>query len=487
MVRREILTGQGPGESWAAIVEDGRVAEVWFESAGPEPAAGDIFSGLVRRVMPGMQAAFVDIGTDRAAFVHAADVPAVLGPEAPRVEGRRRIADLLTEGQRVLVQITKEPVRAKGARATLHVSLPGRLLVAVPTWKQTALSRRIEDEATRERLLGWMQRIARFEEGWIVRTAAAEATEEELAAEAATLRKEWATVARAGQNRKPPVLLRRDEDVFGRLLRDLAGDGLDAVVADGPAAFERARERIAALAPAVLPKLRCFEGHEGTLMERRGVRAALEGALQPRIRLASGATIVISQTEALVAVDVNTARFTGAATQEETALETDLEAAREIARQIRLRNLGGIIVIDFIDLERETSRARVVEALAAGLAGDRVPSRILGMSSFGLVQLTRRRGRLALDRALLDDCPCCRGTGRLKSARLIAHDVRAAIASRPEAGEAGWIVRLHPSLAARFAGERAADLAGPEAGPVRVEPDPEMGPHRFAIARAETL
>src|SRR5262249_14668531 len=205
--------------------------------------------------------------------------------------------------------------------------------------------------------------------------------EEDMAAEAEALRREWIAIERSAQSRRPPVRLHREEEALGRLLRDLTNENLDAIVADGPVSWERARERIEALAPAAAPKLERYDGPRGTLLDRRGVRAAVQRALRPKIRLPSGATIVISQTEALVAVDVNTARFTGRESQEDTALATNLEAAREIARQVRLRNLGGIIVVDFIDLEREESRRQVVDALAQGLSRDRSRSRILEMSS----------------------------------------------------------------------------------------------------------
>jgi len=485
-VRREILYSEDAGEAWAAVVEDGEVVEAAVEREGPDPIAGDIFSGLVRRVLPGMQAAFVDIGAEKAVFVHAADVPSGIAPDAPLAGGTRRISDLLREGQRILVQITKEALPDKGARATLHVSLPGRLLVHLPTVSQVALSRRIEDPAQRDCLTELMARVARAGEGWIVRTAGADAAEGDIAAEADSLRRLWAVIARAERELRGPARIHREEEVLGRLLRDLANESLAAVIADGEAAWAHARSRIEALAPAALSKLARHSGPRGTLMEYRQVHAVVDRALRPKIRLPSGGTIVISQTEALVAVDVNTARFVGASTQEETALATDLEAAREIARQIRLRNLGGIIVIDFIDLQEEESRRSVMAALTSELGRDRSRSRILDMSSFGLVQITRRRGSLSLDRVLMEDCPCCRGRGRVRSPQTLAHDIRSALGARPEAERrGGWIVRLNPGVASRLK-EEAIRLPGDEThGRVRIIPDQGLPPSRFSIEPAE--
>ena len=487
-MHREILFSSDCGESWTVMLEDGEAVEAAVERLGIEPSVGNIYLGLVRRVLPGMQAAFVEVGADRTVFVHAEDIPFPFADETGKaVSPRPGIEQILREGQRLAVQITKEALPHKGARASLHLSLPGRLLVFSPTLPQVGVSRRIEDPAERDRLREAVGAFTLPGEGFIVRTAGAGASLQDLAAEAERLRGIWREVARAIGRREAPALLHREEDLLGRLLRDLPGEGLDAIVVEGEEAFERCRQWLEKMSPALAARLQRYS-NERPLLEQRGVRAEIERALRPKIRLPSGGTIVITQTEALVAVDVNTSRYVGSKTLEETALNMNLEAAREIVRQIRLRDLGGIIVIDFIDLEEEASRKKLTEAIGRELARDRSRSRVLEISPFGLVQLTRKRSRLGLDRMLLESCPACSGSARVKSTMTLFYEIRREIARQPEEILAGSLeVKVHPSVADRIRKchlELSAGLRRAPRGGLRIEEDPSVPIGRFALVPA---
>ena len=488
-MRREILYSSDEGESWAALIEDGQLVEVSVErfagSSGEPLAVGDIHTGIVRRILPGMQAAFVEVAGERTVFLHARDV--WLEPEEEEEDGEAAaappdISSLLHEGQRVLVQIAKEALPHKGARATLHVSIPDRLLVYGPSQAHAGVSRRIVDPAERARLREAILSFARPGEGFIARTAAEGAPVERLLSSAETLRALWRDVESAARAASGPELVRREEDLLGRILRDLVPNEPVEILVEGEGAHERCLDALAALE---VPSVATVSRHSGPapLFEERGIWAEVERSLRPRIRLRGGGTIVITQTEALVAVDVNTSRSVAGQTPEQTALGADLEAAREIARQLRLRDLGGIIVIDFIDLEEEASRRELSEALGAELARDRAHTRVLEISPFGLVQLTRKRARASLDRELLEDCAFCGGSGRVKSAQTLMREIRRALRSRVASGRRqAATVSLQPADARRLR-DAGLSLAGVSGLPERVEvkEDPALPPGRFEI------
>jgi ribonuclease G len=484
-MHREILFSEDAGESWAVLLEDGKPAEAAVERRGRGPAVGDVFLGIVRRVVPGMQAAFVDIGEERAVFLHAGDIPTGAAPP-PALEQASTpvIGSLVHEGQRVILQLLKPAGGGKGARGSLKVSLPGRFVVYTPFEEHLAVSRRIDEPVERERLMEMARSFARPGEGFILRTAASGRPASDLEADADRLRGLWNGIVSASSRARASTRLHREQDLLERVIRDLREEGLEAITIEGSDAFIRCRDALARHAPSALSLLRRHQGREA-LLDHRGVRTEIEASLLPRMELPSGGNIVISQTEALVAVDVNSARFANGETLEQTALETNLEAAHEIVRQLRLRDLGGIIVIDFIDMEEDSSRQTLMEALAGELERDRSYSRVLGISDFGLVEMTRKRSRPSLDRTLLAPCPTCRGSGRIKSAATLDCEIRRELrrqsAARPDAR---FLVRVNPTVAGSLSGAgrlSGEDAAHSEAGWVRTESDPAIPLDRFEL------
>ena len=490
-------------ETWGAILEQGRVAELHVENARRPGIAGSIYKGRVGRVIPGMQAAFVDIGADKDAFLHVSDLPyvragdfdfeaddadVVLGaPEevgpgaAPPRPPAPPIQDLLREGQEILVQVAKEPIASKGARLTAQIALPGRALVHLPFMDRVFVSRRIEELAERDRLSALAERERRGPGGWIVRTAAEGMEDAVLSRDAAYLRGLWAAVQERERASGAPVLIHRDLNLAERLLRDVVSEEFEEVVVDSHRLQTLAREFLDRYLPGLGVRVRVADGG-GALFDDMGIHQEIERALKPRIWLKSGGSIVVNPTEALVAIDVNTGKFVGRHSLEETALETNLEAVREIVRLLRLRDLGGIIVIDFIDMTEPGNRDRLQSALYDELRKDRSRTRPLAISDFGLVQLTRKRTRRSLDRTLQVACPACGGSGRIRSAIAVYYLVQRALGRGAAlASPGGATVRLHPATIARF-DEEGLRLRGPDEGaPPRLVPDPTLSEERFEV------
>jgi ribonuclease G len=495
-VRKELLVDASTPETRVALLEDGRVVEVLHERRGRQGLVGNVYLGRVHRVLPGMQAAFVSIGLDRDAFLYVEDA-ARRGEEfdfgedeggaeaAPAGSEPPRIDDLVREGQEIVVQVTKDPFGGKGPRVTTAVSLPGRTLVYLPGVREFGVSRRVADETERERL----RRILEgFDEpgGFIARTAALGKTAEELAPDRRYLTDLAARIVRRRESSAPPALLHRELDLALRSARDVASDECEAIRVDDAATHARLKEFLDAVAPALSGRLELWKG-ETPLFEALGVEAEIENALKSRVSLPSGASIVIHQTEALVAIDVNTGRFVGQKGLEETVFATNLEAAPELARQIRLRDLGGLIVVDFIDMEDPEHRQRLVEAFGAELARDRSRTRVLPISEFGLIEITRQRSRGNLERTLTRPCPVCAGSGRVKTDLTAALALRRSLRRPPHLYSPGETVRVRvpPGLAELLAEDSALLADVEEALSVRVElqVDEAAAPGTFEIRR----
>lgn len=497
-MRKELLVNATPPETRVALMEDGRVVEVLHERRGRQALVGNVYLGRVHRVLPGMQAAFVSIGLDRDAFLYVEDASVRVadfefgeGEGAPDPDDpspsppRPRIDELVKEGQEIVVQVTKDPFGGKGPRVTAAISLAGRTLVFLPGAREVGVSRRVADEAERERLRGILEGFAAGG-GFIARTAALGKSAEQLAPDRNYLTELSARITRRRESSAPPALLHRELDLVVRAARDLAGDEDAAIRVDDPAAHARLKEFLEAVAPALARRLELWGGTE-PLFEAYGVEAEIENALKSRVSLASGASIVIHQTEALVAVDVNTGRFVGKKGLEDTVFATNLEAVPEVARQIRLRDLGGLIVVDFIDMEDPEHRQRLFELFEAELSKDRARTRMLPVSEFGLIEITRQRSRGNLERVLTRACPNCSGSGRLKTDMTAALDLRRALLKPPSLFSAGEAVqiRVRPGVA-ELLWESPQLVADAEASlGIRIElvPDEAVGPQGFEIVR----
>jgi ribonuclease G len=437
---REILIDCNPFQTRVALLESGRAAELFFERSRNHGAVGDIYLGLVSRVLPGMQAAFVDIGLDKDAFLYVADVrdewetfDELPGEEEPAPRPAVSIDDLLKEGQQLIVQLVKEPMGAKGARVSTNISLPGRLLVYTPYSPKAGISRRIEDEAERERLRALLEGFPGGR-GFIARTAAQGRGREEFEADRIYLAALWESILGRSRSANPPLLLHGEQDLLLRSLRDLASEDLSAIRVNDHEAFGRIVEFLHAVEPTLVTRVKLHR--KDLLFEEFGVEAEIEKALKSKVWLKSGGYLVINPTEALVSIDVNTGKFVGKDSLEDTVLAVNLEAAKEIVRQIRLRDLGGILVVDFIDLESEDHRRELFELFEAEMRKDRSKSKILQVSEFGLVQITRKRSRPSLERVLTRSCPGCGGSGRVKNDFTVALEIRREI------------LKLAPSLSA---------------------------------------
>jgi len=419
-LRTEILVTRGPGETRVAVLEEGRLVEFDLERADARSAVGNVYRGKVTRVLPGMQAAFVDVGLKRAAFLYVDDVarPGVeveIDEEEPSAaRDRPPIQALLRTGQELVVQVRKAALGSKGARVTNYVTIPGRYVVYMPTLDRVGISRKIESEAERKRLKGIVEEHRREGEGgFIVRTVCEGLSPEVILGDMDFVRDLWTKVTSRAEARTPPALLLADLDLVSRSARDLLTEETE-MLCDDLADVERVQSLMANHAAELVDRVRLHDGPD-PLFESRGVESALTTAQARSVPLRSGGSIVVDEAEALTAIDVNTGRYVGKKDLEQTLLRTNLEAAPVVAEQIRLRNLGGIIIVDFIDMQDPSSRAQVFEAFSAALERDRSKVNVLPMNDFGLVELTRKRVRPSLSSRLHDGCPYCEGRGSVRS------------------------------------------------------------------------
>jgi ribonuclease G len=406
-------------------VEDGVLQEVFIERANRLGLLGNIYKGRVSRVLPGMQAAFIDIGLERTAFLHASDIAGpenhAEGFEPPRSDN---IRELVVEGGEILVQVLKDPLGTKGARLTTFISIPSRYVVFMPKGRGIGVSARIEDEQERQRLREAISSVVQPEEtgGYIVRTAAEGATLEALRADMLFLRRLWESIREKGLRTLPGQLVHEDLPLSVRILRDLLNEGIDRVSVDTAPAHERMQEFARTFMPGSAAKIE-LHADGRPVFDLHGIEDEIRKALDRKVTLKSGGYVIIDQTEAMTTIDVNTGAYVGHRNLEETIFRTNLEAAVAIARQLRLRNLGGIIIIDFIDMQEEEHRRQVMQALDKSLAGDHARTHICAVSPLGLVEMTRKRTRESLEHLLCQPCPTCDSRGFVKTAETVCYEI----------------------------------------------------------------
>lgn len=412
---KEILINIGIDENRVAILEDGLLAEILIERPEEQRRAGNIYRGKVENVLPGMQAAFIDIGEEKNAFLYIDDIlPKEGDPENGEVSKHVSIQDILREGQDIVVQMIKEPIGTKGPRVVTQITIPGRYLVLVPAVDYIGISRRIEDETERERLKTTVASFKSSGVGLIVRTAAEGVDSADLQSDYEFLINVWEKIKKKTKKGPCPALLYRDHDFLYRILRDYLSKDVDRLLIDENDTYAKALELVKTLAPSLKNRVQLYNG-AAPLFEVFNVENQVEKALRRKVWLECGAYLVFDQTEALTVIDVNTGKFTGTTCLEDTVYQTNLMAAGEIARQIRLRNLAGIIIIDFIDMRSDEERDQVIARLEEEFARDKVKVNILGFTSLGLLELTRKKVRQSLKEILQIECESCEGTGSIDS------------------------------------------------------------------------
>jgi len=487
----ELLIEVGPHETRVAILEDGRVVEVHIERATEPGVVGNIYKGRVSRVVPGIQAAFVDIGLQRDAFLFAGDLqrtaPLDLAKDedqAGRQQEHRPIADLVQKGQELLVQVVKEPLPGKGARISSQVSLPGKLAVLLPGASGIGISRRISSPEERQRLEGLLEAMVPDGDGVIVRTVGVGRQEEEFRRELELLQARWQETKKRSAGISAPGLVRQETGLTERTARDLLNEDFSEVWVEGAAGYAVLEGYLGEIDRRMVDRLRLYQGDD-PLFECRGVNAAIAKAMRTRVRLDSGGLIVINPTEALVAIDVNSGRNTEAAALEATAFETNLEAAVEVARQIRLRDLAGIIVVDFIDMNEPEHRAELAACFAAALDQDRTRTQLSQLSDFGLIAVTRKRMRGGLRQRLTRVCPCCSGEGRVADPKTVGLELDRALRRRVvESAPEDLRIRLHPQTKTALEKHQRRLLAAIEesaGGRIDLEADDDLGFEEFQI------
>ena len=544
---KEMIISSTVHETRVAILEDDQVVEVFIEREQSRGVVGNVYKGRVSKVLPGMQSAFVDLGLERDAFLYVTDVinpteesleedddeptaPAVIvddngepepaseadpapdaiaeGGEAASGNGdasrggrsdRRsrertaptaKIEDLLKEGQEVVVQVVKEPLGTKGARITSHISLPGRFLVYMPTVDHIGISRKIEARDERRRLRTIVQKFREesgLPGGVIIRTAAANRSDEDIVADLSYFQQVWTDVQRKRESDRTPAVLFREESLVTKLLRDLLTDQFQSIRIDDPTEHRRVVAFVQRVMPSMVGRVKHFT-KDYPIFDEYGVQGEIDKALRSKVWLKSGGYIVINQTEALVAIDVNTGRYVGKKSSgrlEDTIVKTNLEAAKEIVRQVRLRDLGGIIVLDFIDMEEKKNRQKVAQVIEGELRRDRAPSKAVQVSDFGLIIITRKRVKSSLERQLTEPCPYCSGTGTIKASATICYDILTEVKKvRNELDGYSLVLRVNPEIARALKDESRSVLKELEASigrPVTVRPDEQLHHEQFDL------
>jgi ribonuclease G len=496
---KEMIISSSAHETRVAILEDDQVAEIFIERERQRGVVGNLYKGRVSKVLPGMQSAFVDLGLERDGFLYVTDVadtfeeldkfdteddepvaaPAsVAGGSARQGQGRVRngrereqknrpepkIEELLKEGQEIIVQVAKEPLGTKGARLTSHATMPGRFLVFMPTVDHVGVSRKIESREERSRLRGIVRDFREqtgFAGGVIIRTAAAGRPKEDILSDLNYFFKVWTEIRQKSETSRAPAVVYREQSLVAKLLRDLLTEDYTAIRIDNEAEYRKIVELIERFMPPLAPRVKLYD-KDFPIFEEYGVQQEIDKALRSKVWLKSGGSIVINQTEALVAIDVNTGRYVGKKTAgrlEDTILKTNLEAVKEIVRQIRLRDLGGIIVLDFIDMEEKKNRQKVFQAVEQELRKDRAPSKTLQVSDFGLVIITRKRVKQSLERVLTEPCPYCAGSSVIKSSSTVCYEILAEV--KKISGDLNGqhlMLRVNPDIARALREEERAVL-----------------------------
>ncbi len=453
-MRREIVINAAGQETRVAILEDGRLVELMHERADASRMVGDIYLGRVDAVLPGIQAAFVDIGTEKSGFLHASDASEREEDEEEANGGGRRggryppIQDLVSRDQELLVQVTKEPISTKGPRVTTQISLPGRFLVYMPMSDHVGVSRKIEDREERTRLRKLARdQLAKKPGGVIVRTVGEELTKKVFKAELSSLLSTWEKVQERVKTARAPALVHAEAKLTSGIIRDLFSDRIDALTVDSRELAKEIKTYLGQVSPELVDRVK-VHAPASPIFDELGIEEQIHRAYRRTVDLASGGHIVIEATEALVAIDVNTGRYTGKKDPEQTILRTNLDAAAEICRQLRLRDIGGIIVVDFIDMDEPEYRDRVYQAMKSHLGRDRARTKVFGISDLGLLEMSRQRVRPSLFHFMTQPCSYCDGTGRVFSPETVLRRVERAIRRAASAGENRKLtVRIHPDVA----------------------------------------
>jgi ribonuclease G len=491
----EILVNAAPREMRAVRLENGVLQEVYLERASRKGLVSNLYKGRVQRVLPGMQAAFLDVGLARTGFLHVADIL------APRLhpDDMRQLADtqaepdiraLVHDGDDLLVQVVKDPLGTKGARLSTHIALPSRYLVYMPRGSKVGVSSRIEDETERTRLRDLITTLAREHNepgGYIVRTAALGAPPEALHADMLYLERLWAHVREQSMRTPPGNLIHEDLPLSTRVLRDELSADVRRVLVDSPAEFQRMQAFTRAFMPELADRIELHPGPR-PIFDLHGVEEEIARALDQKVQLKSGGYLVIQQTEAMTTVDVNTGGYVGYRNLEETIFRTNLEAAVTVARQLRVRNLGGIIIIDFIDMQDEEHRQAVIAALQEALDGDRAQTHIASVSPLGLVEMTRKRTRESLEHLLCRPCPQCAGRGFVRTAETVCHEVfRELMRQSRQFQSSELLVLAHQDVVDRLLEEEAPVLAELETQlgrPIRLQAEPLYGIDQYDVVLA---
>jgi ribonuclease G len=467
----EILINVTREETRVALLEGGQVLEFYVERKHDASLVGNIYKGRVLKILPGMQSAFVDIGLEKAAFLYITDIRVDIEEYAPLVEegddalelvskrGRTdlTIEEVIQEGQEILVQVSKDPIGSKGARLTSYVTLPGRYLVLMPNVEHIGISRRISDEVERIRLKSIVEDMKPKGYGLIIRTASEGSTEEDIKKDLEFLLLLWETIMKKKDKITATSLLYSDLDLVFRSVRDLMSTDVKRLVIDSEEEYEKLKDFVRTNFEKLLDKIELYEGTE-LIFEAYGIELDLSRALGRKVWLKSGGYIVIDQTEAMTVIDVNTGKFVGKEELEDTIFKTNLEAVKEIAYQIRLRNLGGIIIVDFIDMERLENRDRVFNAFVEAMKRDRAKNTISHISELGLIQMTRKRVRESLGRTLCEPCPYCEGKGFVKSPRTLCYEIFRKLKKIARSGGERIVVTAHPSVAELLSDEERSGL-----------------------------
>lgn len=419
----EILINVTPQETRVAVVHLGEVQELHIERSGGRGIAGNIYLGKVSRVLPGMQSAFLDIGLERAAFLHVGDILEARCEECPRP-----IEQILHEGQSLLVQVIKDPIGTKGARLSTQISLAGRCLVFLPQETRIGVSQKIEDPAERDNLRARLESLIPegTGRGFIIRTQAADASDTQLSADIDYLHTLWEAIRNRAATSEGPAPIFHELDLAHRALRDIANESTDRILVDSRETYQRMRAFSEDFTSKLHDRVSLYSA-DRPLFELYGVEDEIEKALARRVDLKSGGYLIIDQTEALTTVDVNTGAYVGVKSFDETIFKTNLEAAQVIARQMRLRNLGGIIIIDFIDMDNANHREAVLAELGRAMERDRTRTTMSGFSALGLVEMTRKRTRESLSRQMCEACPTCQGRGQIKTAQTVCYEILRAV------------------------------------------------------------
>jgi ribonuclease G len=505
---KEMIVSSNGHETMVAILEDDLVAEVFVERERQRGVVGNVYKGRVSKVLPGMQSSFIDIGLERDGFLYVAEVIDTLeefeklesgedddnknGSSRSREDVRQqaKIEDLLKEGQEILVQVVKEPLGTKGARLTSHVTMPGRFLVFMPTVDHVGVSRKIESREERSRLRGIVREFREshgFTGGVIIRTAASGRPKEDIVSDLDAFHAIWTGIRQKMESSRAPAVVYQEQSLVSKLLRDLLTEDFQAIKIDNAQEYQRVLDLVQRILPTLAPRVMQYS-KPYPIFDEYGVQAEIDKALKSKVWLKSGGSIVINQTEALVAIDVNTGRYVGKKSSgrlEDTIVKTNLEAVKEIVRQVRLRDLGGIIVLDFIDMEEKKNRQKVLQAVELELKKDRSPSKALQVSDFGLVIITRKRVKQSLERVMTEPCPYCSGTGVIKSTSTICYEILSEVKKiGPDLNGHRLLLRVNPDIARALKEEEndvLRDLRSSLGKEVTIKPDLQLHHEQFDV------